>query len=41
MWNIINAVRTYDNGGKEEYRKIEMSGEMIRSLRDGKELNTR
>ena len=39
-WNIINAVRTYGNGVKEEYRKIEMSGEMIRSLQDWKEMNT-
>jgi len=39
-WNIINAVRTYGNGKKEEYRKIEMSGEMIRSLQDWKEMNT-
>ena len=38
-WNIINAVRTYGNGGKEEYRKIEMSGEMSRSLQDWNEMN--
>ena len=39
-WNITNAVRTYGNGEKEEYRKIEMSGEMFRSLRDWEEINT-
>ena len=39
-WNIINAVRTYGNGGKEEYRKIEMSGEMFRSFRDFTEMNS-
>ena len=39
-WNIINAVRTYGNGEKGEYRKIEMSGEMFRSLRDWEEINT-
>ena len=39
-WNVINAVRTYGNGEKEEYRKIEMSGEMFRSLRDWEEMNT-
>jgi len=39
-WNVINAVRTYGNGVKEEYRKIEMSGKMYRSLRDWKEMNT-
>ncbi|MBS7286629.1 MAG: hypothetical protein KIH06_05135 [Kiritimatiellae bacterium] len=39
-WNIINAVRTYGNGEKEEYRKIEMSGEIFRSLRDWEEMNT-
>lgn len=39
MWNIIAAVRAYDNGGKEEYRKIEMSGEIVRSLRDWEEMN--
>lgn len=33
-WTIFNAVRTYDNGRKEEYREITMPGEMIRSLRD-------
>ena len=39
-WNVINAVRTYGNGVKEEYRKIEMSGKMYRSLRDWEEMNT-
>lgn len=39
-WNVINAVRTYGNGEKEEYRKIEMSGEMFRSLCDWEEMNT-
>ena len=39
-WNIINAVRTYGNGEKEECRKIEMSGEMFRSFRDWEKINT-
>lgn len=39
-WNVINAVRTYGNGEKEEYRKIEMSGEMFRSFRDWEKINT-
>ena len=39
-WTIINAVRTYDNGGKEEYREIELSGEMFRSLQEWEEMNT-
>ena len=39
-WNVINAVRTYGDGEKEEYRKIEMSGEMFRSFRDWEKINT-
>ena len=39
-WTIINAVRTYDNGGKEEYREIKLSGEMFRSLQEWEEMNT-
>ena len=39
-WNIINGVLTYGNGVKEEYRKIEMSGEMFRSFRDFTEMNS-
>lgn len=41
MWTITNAVRIYDNGEEEKIREIEMSGEIVRSLQDYKEMNPR